>query len=341
MDEGKKPLEQLQAMARAFGVAHAPGVDLPADEQASGSIGSRAGRLASWKANKADYCAAAAKGYPDVANRTDRAYLTRLASENCTDGWRFFAGNNADTAIGQGEVTVSPLQLAAAYSAMVNGGTLFAPTLGWGVLDATGKAVRTVTPKVVRKVPVDKQTLDFFGDALHFEDSHSVSGALAFDGSPIKTLIGGKTGTAEVYGKSDTSWLASWGPVQPGQPVSKARYVVVGMVEQAGTGASAAAPMVRQVYEGLLGAYGARCCPAGCRPASCRRWQPARPPARWRTATPGLPAVSPSAHAGRQPAGRPSAGPSGSPVHPSAGPSGSAARPGGSPSGSTARTRRR
>ncbi len=267
VDAGLKPLEQLQAMARSFGVAQAPGIDLPANEQASGSIGSRESRLALWQANKAGYCADAKSGYPNVANPIDRSYLTRLASENCTDGWRFFAGNNADTAIGQGDTTVSPLQLADAYSAMVNGGTLFAPTLGWAVVDAGGKVVRTINPKVVRKVAVSKQNLDFFGDALHFQDSHSVSGALAFDGSPIKTLIGGKTGTAEVYGKQDTSWLASWGPVQPGAPVSTAKFVVVSMVEQAGTGASAAAPIARQIFEGLLGAAGPPVLP-GSKPAS-------------------------------------------------------------------------
>jgi penicillin-binding protein 2 len=329
VEDGTKPLEQLQSMARAFGVAHSPGIDLPTDEQASGSLGSREARMASWKANKADYCAAAAKGYPDVRNSADRAYLTRLASENCTDGWRFFAGNNADNAIGQGDTTVSPLQLATAYSAMVNGGTLFAPTLGWGVLDAAGKPVRTITPKVVRKVPVDPKVLSFFGDALHFEDSHSVSGALAFDGSPIKTLIGGKTGTAEVYGKSDTSWLASWGPVQPGAPVSDARFVVVGMVEQAGTGASAAAPMVRKVYEGLLGAYGPPivpgAVPAGKLPAVTSRTAVAH-------SAPGLPAASGSA----RPSSSSSATPSGSAnASGSATPSGSASSrgPSGSPSG--------
>lgn len=267
VDAGKKPVEQLQAMARAFGVAHSPGIDLPADEQASGSIGSRESRLASWTANKADYCAAAKKGYPDVPNPTDRAYLIQLAAENCTDGWRFFAGNNADNAIGQGDTTVSPLQLATAYSAMVNGGTLYAPTLGWAVQDATGKTIRTITPKVVRKLPVSKSTLDYIANSLHFDDSHAVSGALAFDGSPIKTLLGGKTGTAEVYGKQDTSWLASWGPMQPGAAPSTAKFVVVGMVEQAGTGASAAAPMVRRVFEGLLGAHGTPVLP-GAQPAS-------------------------------------------------------------------------
>ncbi|HEX8768129.1 MAG TPA: penicillin-binding transpeptidase domain-containing protein, partial [Jatrophihabitans sp.] len=304
VEAGKKPLEPLQAMARAFGVAQSPGVDLPADEQASGSIGSRASRMASWKANKAGYCAAAKKGYPDVQNLADRAYLTQLASENCTDGWRFFAGNNADTAIGQGDTTMSPLQLAAAYSAMINGGTLFSPTLGWGVVDAEGKTVRTITPKVVRTVPVQKKVLSFIADSLHFEDSHSVSGARAFDGSPIKTLIGAKTGTAEVYGKQDTSWLASWGPVQPGASPSKARFVVVGMVEQAGTGSSAAAPMVRKVYEGLLGAYGRPTLP-GAAPASKLPTVASRIPVA--RSVPGLPKVSSSASMSDVPSASPSA----------------------------------
>ena len=268
VDNGQQPLEQLQKMAQAFGVASSPNIDLPADEQASGSIGSRENRLALWKANKSDYCAEAKKGYPDVTNPTDRAYLTQLASENCTDGWRFFAGNNADTAIGQGDTTLSPLQLATAYSAMVNGGTLYSPTLGWGVVNSAGKLVKTITPKVVRKVPVDKQYLDFFGNALHFQANHTVSGALAFDGSPIQTLIGGKTGTAEVYGKLDTSWLSSWGPYQPGAPVGDSKYVVVGMIEQAGTGASAAGPMLRQIWEGLLGANGSAPATAGAAPVT-------------------------------------------------------------------------
>jgi penicillin-binding protein 2 len=315
VDAGKKPLEQLQKMAAAFGVASSPHIDLPASEQASGSIGSRENRLALWRANKADYCAAAKRGYPDVANRGERAYLTELASENCTDGWRFFAGNNADTAIGQGDTTLSPLQLALAYSAMVNGGTLYAPTLGWAVLDPQGKPVRTITPKVVRKLPVAKQYLDFFGDSLHFQNNHAVSGALAFDGSPIKTLIGGKTGTAEVYGKLDTSWLASWGPVQPGASVNTARYVVVGMVEQAGTGASAAAPMSREIWEGLLGAHGAPVTP-GARPVSklptVRPSQPVRPlvtPIPIPTAAPTPTATMAAPHRTPGPSGSPSSTP--------------------------------
>jgi penicillin-binding protein 2 len=276
IDKGQKPLEQLQHMAAAFGVGSSPQVDLPADEQASGSMADRATRLERWQENKDDYCAAARKGYPNEPNATTRAYLTLLASENCTDGWRYRAGDNADMSIGQGETTMSPLQLAMAYSAMVNGGTLYAPTFGWGVVDNTGRTVTTIKPKPIRTLPVSKQMLAFFGDALHFDGTHSVSGAIAFDGSPIQTLIGGKTGTAEVYNKADTSWFASWGPVQPGAPASSARFVAVGMIEQAGLGSRAAAPAVRQVWEAILGANGSKPIIPGSRPASTLPKVPAR-----------------------------------------------------------------
>ncbi len=127
VDAGKKATEYLQRTAAAFGVGQSPGVDLPAGEQASGSFADRETRMSRWQANKASYCAAAKKGYPDVSPLSQRQYLTTLASENCTDGWRYRAGDNADMAIGQGETTMSPLQLAIAYSAMFNGGKIYEP----------------------------------------------------------------------------------------------------------------------------------------------------------------------------------------------------------------------
>jgi penicillin-binding protein 2 len=252
---GGKPVNEfLQKTAAAFGIGSAPGVDLPADEQAAGTYADRETRMTRWQANKAQYCADAASGYPNEKDPAQRAFLTQLASENCTDGWRYRAGDNADMAIGQGETTVSPLQLAVAYSAMLNGGTVWNPTIGWGVVNSAGQVVKTIAPTVKSKLAVDQSTLSYIANALHFTADHAVSGALAFDGAPYKTQLGGKTGTAEVQGKDDTSWLASWGPVgQDAQGNPTAKFVVVGMIEQAGTGASNAAPMVRAVYDGLLG----------------------------------------------------------------------------------------
>ncbi|MFN2562398.1 MAG: penicillin-binding transpeptidase domain-containing protein [Jatrophihabitans sp.] len=254
--KGRQAKELLQHMAAAYGVGRAPGVDLPAGEQASGSYADRETRLARWKANRAGYCAAGRKGYPEIKNPSDRAYLTALAKENCTDGWRYRAGDNADMSIGQGETTMSPLQLALAYSAMLNGGRVWEPTLGWAVVDGKGKVVRTIHPKVHNRVPVSQWLFNFITRSLSFSRGWAVSGAFAYIGTKYQNRLGGKTGTAEVFGKGDTSWLATWGPTYKQNGNTKAKFVIVGMVEQAGTGATAAGPMLKRIWDGLLGASG-------------------------------------------------------------------------------------
>jgi penicillin-binding protein 2 len=59
---GGKPVNEfLQKTAAAFGIGSAPGVDLPADEQAAGTYADRETRMTRWQANKAQYCADAAR----------------------------------------------------------------------------------------------------------------------------------------------------------------------------------------------------------------------------------------------------------------------------------------
>ncbi|HEV7654897.1 MAG TPA: penicillin-binding protein 2 [Mycobacteriales bacterium] len=252
IDAGEKPAETLQRMAREFGFGSPPRIDLPAGEQTTGRIVDRTFKKARWDANKAQYCAEARHGYPDETDPARRTFLTRLAAENCSDGWRFQVGDAANFAIGQGETTVSPLQLALAYSALVNGGTLWEPRLGKAVLDPNGKVVRQIMPKSRGKVPVSGSVLDYIKSSLAFTPANGASGSVAFGGFPLdKVLVGGKTGTAEVFGKQDTSWFASWAPAN-----GPAKYVVVAMIEQAGLGAQAAAPVARAIYEGIYGLDG-------------------------------------------------------------------------------------
>ena len=264
----EKPHEWLQRMAADFGVGRRPGIDLPLNEQASGSYADRETRLARWKANKDAYCAAARSGYKNVQDLTERAYLTELASENCTDGWRYRAGDNADMAIGQGETTMSPLQLALAYSALVNGGRIWQPRLGWAEVDGSGQVVRTIHPKVRDRVPVKQSTLDYIARSLNFGRGWAVSGAFAYLDSPYASRIGGKTGTAEVFGHQDTSWLATWGPIYHEHGHVRARFVLVGMVEQGGTGATAAGPMLKRIWDGIFGVDGSKPIIKGLRPAA-------------------------------------------------------------------------
>jgi penicillin-binding protein 2 len=253
IDANQKPAENLQRMARAYGFGSPPKIDLPAGEQTSGRIVDRKFKQTRWDESKSTYCSDAKRGYPDVADPARRTFLTRLAAENCTDGWRFGVGDAANLAIGQGETTVSPLQLAVAYSALVNGGTLWEPRLGRAIVDPDGKVVREIKAKSRGKVPVNQEVLDYIKSSLAFTPANGASGAVAFgNGFPLdKVLVGGKTGTAEVFGKQDTSWFASWAPAD-----KPARYVVVAMIEQAGLGAQAAAPVARAIYEGIYGLTG-------------------------------------------------------------------------------------
>jgi penicillin-binding protein 2 len=284
VNAGKKPREVQQAYARAYGFGSEPGIDLPEGEQTAGRIPDRTYLQRRWEQNKAQYCADAKRGYPEETDPTRRTFLTTLARENCSDGWRFRIGEAADNAIGQGEITVSPLQLALAYSAMVNGGRLYAPTIAHAVVGPDGKTTRTINPKLVRKVPVSQQLLSYIQNALAFGTGVSVSGQTAFQGFPLdKIPVGGKTGTAEVFGKQDTSWFASWAPA--GHP----KYVIVGMMEQAGLGSQAAAPMARKVYEGLFGIGRAPIYPNGHLPTSVPRITP------YAIGAPASPTPTPSA----------------------------------------------
>ncbi|MEO8889519.1 MAG: penicillin-binding transpeptidase domain-containing protein [Jatrophihabitantaceae bacterium] len=255
--QGEKPKEYLQKTASLFGIGAQPDIDLPSDEQASGSYADRETRLARWNADRTQYCADARSGYPGVTPPSQRAYLTLLASQNCTDGWRYRAGDNADMAIGQGETTMSPLQLAIAYSALVNGGKIWEPRLGWAVADGTGKIVQRIQPKLRDRLPVSRTDLNYVANALNFSRGWAVSGAFAYIGSKYQAQLGGKTGTAEVEGRADTSWLATWGPITHDKKGNVgAKFVIVGMIEQAGTGATAAGPMLKRIWDKIMGTGG-------------------------------------------------------------------------------------
>ena len=68
----------------------------------------------------------------------------------------------------------------------------------------------------------------------------------SFQGFPFDQVpLAGKTGTAQVTGKGDTSLFASF------FPASNPQYVVVAVVEEAGFGAQTAAPIVRNVIEAM------------------------------------------------------------------------------------------
>ena len=235
--------------AKQYGLGKVTGLDLPGE--ANGRVADRQWKQDYWQATKDFYCAAAKTGFPDV-RKTDPAratFLTKLSRENCTDGWAYRAGDAANFAIGQGDMTVTPLQLTRAYAAVANGGTLYVPTIGKAIVSPDGKLIREIKPQVAGHLPITGSSLKWLQTTLQ---TVSVSGTarapFANAGFPVSQIpVAAKTGTAEVYGKAPTSVFATYAPANHPQ------YAVVMMVSQGGTGSGISGPSVAAIYKALYG----------------------------------------------------------------------------------------
>lgn len=205
---------QLQETARSFGFGQPSGIALP--EEAPGRVPD-----AEWKERIHEENPAAFP-YPD-----------------------WLPGDNILSAVGQGDVLATPLQLANAYAALANGGTVYQPRIASGVSTPDGKRVRDIAPipKGLVGIPGRETLLAGFQGAVTDRRGTAVN---VFAGFP-EGMVGGKTGTAQVQGKQNTSWFVGL------TPAMNPRYVVVAVVEESGYGSAVAAPVVRAVMQQLNG----------------------------------------------------------------------------------------
>jgi penicillin-binding protein 2 len=200
-DQGEGP---VQVAARGLGLGAATGID--AGPEAAGRVPGP-----EWKRSAHD------KGlFPDP---------------------RWYPGDSVNLAIGQGDLLVTPLQLAVAYAALANGGprprphvTVGPPPEPWG--ESFDPAPRQAVVAGLRAAVASSE-----GTA-----------ARAFEGFSRPGLeVWGKTGTAQRAGRSDTSLFAAVARAG-GRCLS-----VVAVVEEAGFGSMVAAPVVRRVIQALFG----------------------------------------------------------------------------------------
>lgn len=239
----KDPKDAMSHMAKGYGFGAPTGIDLP--HESTGRIPSRAWKKDYWEATREESCKRAKEGYPDG---TDQAgYLEQVAREQCKDGWVYRAGDAANFAIGQGDVLVTPLQLARAYAAIANGGTLYEPRVAKAFVSADGKTVDPVEPVKAGELPVSDETLSYLQTALK-DVPKSGTARGAFTDFPLDQVpVAGKTGSASMNGKESSAWFASYAPADDPQ------FAVVALLSQAGTGGTDAAPVVRQIYDGIYG----------------------------------------------------------------------------------------
>jgi penicillin-binding protein 2 len=198
---------------------------------------------------------------PDLSFNLSRGQCVTLPSgqEDCSARtWR--RGDSANLAVGQGDLLVTPLQLASAYAAFANGGTLYSPRLATTVLEgdvgiAPGQkqqTIRTLEPQVVRTTDLAPDIRDpVLAGLLGVVNDPAGTAKPAFTGYQ-GVPFAGKTGTAQrEAGKQETSWFVGF--TNPDNDPSLPQYVVLAMVEEGGYGADVAAPIVRRVVDFLNG----------------------------------------------------------------------------------------
>jgi penicillin-binding protein 2 len=152
------------------------------------------------------------------------------------------AGDNIQLATGQGDLQTNPLQMAVAYAALGNGGTIVTPHVGMEIEDAAGRVLKEFDPKPRRKIHIDPGFRSDILEGLH-EAAQSPGGTSdpIFGNFPIP--VAGKTGTAERPGHADQSWYCILAPYP------NPRIVTCVTIEEGGFGAQAAAPAAHTILE--------------------------------------------------------------------------------------------
>ena len=236
------PTQKMAQMELDWGFGQPTGIDLP--DESLGSVPTRQWVYDLWKAN-----AHTGQNWCKYGN-ANGSYVQQIEYEDCTAGYEWLPGQAVISSIGQGYVSVTPLQLANAYAALANGGTLYSPRIGEALISPTGAVDQQINPPVIRHLPVSSYTRAYIRDALAGVVTQGTAAA-GFSGFPLnKVCVAGKTGTAQAQGQQPNSVFVSFAPCNHPQ------YVVVSMIPNSGYGADFSVPLVRQIYDDIYGLEG-------------------------------------------------------------------------------------
>jgi len=179
-------------------------------------------------------------------NGESAGYLPYSLWERIKRRRTWFSGDTANLSIGQGEILVTPLQVARAMAAVANGGKLIQPRLLESIKDE-GKTLEPKPPQII-DLGLSEENLRIIKEGLAraVSDSHGTAYVLADAG----ISIAGKTGTAQVDSGQAHGWFAGY------FPADKPKFVICVFLEHSGTGLRscllAKKIIKRMLAEGLL-----------------------------------------------------------------------------------------
>ena len=235
----RAPLDEgIQESARAFGLGSHTGIPLPHE---------RAGVV------------------------PDREYYDYQFEQGVflRSGAQWFAGDTINLAVGQGNLLVTPLQMANVYAVMASGGKVHQPNIATKITDRDGQVLDEFGPRLVRELEWSAELsgplLDGLNGVTAYNLPSSASDEVLLRGTAYEAFnlpgeggvdfplngwpVAGKTGTAEKQGKADFAWFVAFGPASwPERGFRHTPEVVVALVlEEAGFGGEVAAPAAARI----------------------------------------------------------------------------------------------
>ncbi|MCH8950257.1 MAG: hypothetical protein IIB87_07765 [Chloroflexi bacterium] len=205
--EGLGP-DRLASYARASGLGHETGIDLPGE--AAGLV-------------------------------PDEAWKQETFGEDAV--WTL--GDTYNFGIGQGFLTVTPLQLLRVIAAIANGGDVLVPHIVEEIVNEEGQVLQSINREVANELPISSRNLSIMREALRQAADYGP----ARTGASSFVTIAGKTGTAEfgqpiadgTYPKSH-AWYTAYAPYE------EPEIAVVVFLEQ-GIGGTHAGPVAKQIFD--------------------------------------------------------------------------------------------
>lgn len=172
-----------------------------------------------------------------------------------TIGDRWYPSETMDAAIGQGFITVTPLQLANMTAAIANGGHLYRPMIVNKITAANGDPIQEYEPTLIGKIPVDERNLKIIREGMQMVIHGDRGTGRAAKLEEVK--VAGKTGTAQVVRLQqsvqedlpeqlrDHAWFICFAPVE------KPEIAMAILVEHGMKGSQSAAPVAKYILERL------------------------------------------------------------------------------------------
>ncbi|MBI2446502.1 MAG: penicillin-binding protein 2 [Parcubacteria group bacterium] len=154
------------------------------------------------------------------------------------EGW--FTGDTYNVSIGQGDIIITPIQLASAMGAVANGGNLWKPKLVLKITDNNNNIIREFKPEPIRTNIVDENKLKVVREGLR----GAVTDGSAYFLNDLPIKVAGKTGTAQVTNtlKKTNAWFTGFAPYD------NPEIALAVIIEGAGEGSTAAVPVAKEVF---------------------------------------------------------------------------------------------